>query len=84
MVPSQIASARTDRMPAYKAAAIAATPLKRLVSQPEIAKMVALLCSPTFDFVTGHAMSWTAGAASPCSPRSTSPPDRSPDMTTNE
>ena len=56
VVPSQIASARTDKMPAYKAAAIAATPLKRLVTQQEIARMVALVCSPAFDFVTGRAI----------------------------
>src|SRR4029079_1244092 len=50
VVPSQIASPRTDKMPLYKAAAIAGTPLKRLVTQREIADMVALVCSPAFDF----------------------------------
>ena len=69
VVPSQIASARTDRMPAYKAAAIAATPLGRLVTQPEIARMVALVCSPAFDFVTGRAIVLDGGRSIPIFPR---------------
>jgi NAD(P)-dependent dehydrogenase (short-subunit alcohol dehydrogenase family) len=68
VVPSQIASARTDRMPAYKAAATAATPLKRLVTQPEIARMVALICSPAFDFVTGRAIIMDGGRSIPVFP----------------
>jgi NAD(P)-dependent dehydrogenase (short-subunit alcohol dehydrogenase family) len=69
VVPSQIASARTDRMPDYKAAAIAATPLKRLVTQPEIARMVALMCSPVFDFVTGRAIIMDGGRSIPVFPK---------------
>jgi NAD(P)-dependent dehydrogenase (short-subunit alcohol dehydrogenase family) len=69
VVPSQIASARTDTMPAYKAAAIAATPLKRLVTQPEIATMVALLCSPAFDFVTGRTIVMDGGRSIPVFPK---------------
>jgi NAD(P)-dependent dehydrogenase (short-subunit alcohol dehydrogenase family) len=69
VVPSQIASARTDRMPAYKAAAIAATPLERLVTQPEIAQMVTLLCSPAFDFVTGRAIVLDGGRSIPVFPK---------------
>ncbi len=69
VVPSQIASPRTDRMPAYKAAAIAATPLRRLVTQPEIARMVALVCSPAFDFVTGRAIVLDGGRTIPVFPR---------------
>ena len=69
VVPSQIASARTDRMPDYKAAAIAATPLKRLVTQPEIARMVALMCSPAFDFVTGRAIIMDGGRGIPVFPK---------------
>jgi NAD(P)-dependent dehydrogenase (short-subunit alcohol dehydrogenase family) len=69
VVPSQIASARTDRMPAYKAAAIAATPLRRLVTEPEIARMVALVCSPAFDFVTGRAIVLDGGRSIPVFPR---------------
>jgi len=69
VVPSQIASARTDKMPAYKAAAVAATPLKRLVTQPEIARMVALICSPAFDFVTGRAIILDGGRSIPVFPK---------------
>lgn len=69
VVPSQIASARTDKMPVYKAAAIAATPLGRLVTQPEIARMVALVCSPAFDFVTGRAMILDGGRSIPVFPK---------------
>jgi NAD(P)-dependent dehydrogenase (short-subunit alcohol dehydrogenase family) len=69
VVPSQIASARTDKMPAYKTAAIAATPLKRLVTQPEIARMVALICSPAFDFVTGRAIILDGGRSIPVFPK---------------
>jgi NAD(P)-dependent dehydrogenase (short-subunit alcohol dehydrogenase family) len=69
VVPSQIASARTDKMPAYKTAAIAATPLKRLVTQPEIARMVALICSPAFDFVTGRAIVLDGGRSIPVFPK---------------
>jgi NAD(P)-dependent dehydrogenase (short-subunit alcohol dehydrogenase family) len=69
VVPSQIASARTDTMPAYKTAAVAATPLKRLVTQPEIAKMVALICSPAFDFVTGRTIVMDGGRSIPVFPK---------------
>jgi NAD(P)-dependent dehydrogenase (short-subunit alcohol dehydrogenase family) len=69
VVPSQIASARTDRMPAYKAAAIKGTPLGRLVTEGEIARMVALLCSPAFDFVTGHTIVMDGGRTLPVFPR---------------
>ena len=69
VVPSQIASARTDTMPAYKAAAIASTPLGRLVTQPEIATMVALVCSPAFDFVTGRTIVMDGGRSIPVFPK---------------
>ena len=69
VVPSQIASARTDRMAAYKAAAIAGTPLGRLVTQAEIAQMVVRLCSPEFDFVTGQAVVMDGGRGIPRFPR---------------
>ena len=65
LVPSQIASARTDRMSTYKAAAIAGTPLGRLVTQAEIAGMVVRLCSPEFDFVTGQAIVMDGGRTIP-------------------
>jgi NAD(P)-dependent dehydrogenase (short-subunit alcohol dehydrogenase family) len=69
LVPSQIASARTDGMPAYKTAAIEGTPLGRLVTQEEIARMVVRLCSPEFDFVTGQAIVMDGGRAIPRFPR---------------
>jgi NAD(P)-dependent dehydrogenase (short-subunit alcohol dehydrogenase family) len=69
VVPSQIASARTDRMADYKAAAIAGTPLGRLVTQAEIAQMVVRLCSPEFDFVTGQAIVMDGGRVIPRFPR---------------
>lgn len=69
VVPSQIASARTDRMPGYRAAAIAATPLGRLVTEAEIGRMVALVCSSAFDFVTGRAIVMDGGRSIPVFPR---------------
>ena len=69
IAPSQIASPRTDRMPAYKAGAIAATPLGRLVTQAEIARMVVLLCSGDFDFVTGQRLVLDGGRTLPRFPR---------------
>ena len=69
VVPSQIASARTDTMPVYKEAAIAGTPLGRLVTEEEIAHMVALVCSPEFDFVTGRAIVMDGGRTLPRFPR---------------
>jgi NAD(P)-dependent dehydrogenase (short-subunit alcohol dehydrogenase family) len=69
VVPSQIASARTDRLAGYKAAAIAATPLGRLVTEEELARMVTLLCGPDFDFVTGRAIVMDGGRAIAAFPR---------------
>lgn len=69
VVPSQIASARTDRLAAYKAAAIAGTPLGRLVTQAEIGRMVVRLCSSEFDFVTGQAIVMDGGRTIPRFPR---------------
>ncbi len=69
VVPSQIASARTDRMPAYRDAAIAGTPLGRLVTEEEIARMVALMCSEEFDVVTGRAIVMDGGRTIPAFPR---------------
>ena len=46
--PQPIASARTDTMPVYKAAAIAETPLQRLVTEKDIAKIAARLCEAEF------------------------------------
>jgi NAD(P)-dependent dehydrogenase (short-subunit alcohol dehydrogenase family) len=69
IVPSQIASARTDTMPVYKEAAIAGTPLGRLVTEDEIGEMAVLVCSPAFDFVTGRAVVMDGGRTLPRFPR---------------
>lgn len=69
VVPSQIASARTDSMPVYKNAAIAGTPLGRLVTEDEIGRMVVLACSPAFDFVTGQTIVMDGGRTLPRFPR---------------
>ncbi len=69
VVPSQIASARTDTMPTYKAAAIAGTPLGRLVTEEEVGRMVARLCSTDFDFVTGRSIVMDGGRTLPRFPR---------------
>ena len=69
LVPSQIASPRTDTMPAYKEAAIAGTPLGRLVTEDEIGEMAVLVCSPAFDFVTGRAIVMDGGRTLPRFPR---------------
>ena len=49
----------------YKAAAIAGTPMGRLVTQPEIGQMVVRLCSSEFDFVTGQAIVVDGGLNDP-------------------
>lgn len=69
VVPSQIAGPRTDALTEYKAMAIAGTPLGRLVTQEEIARMAVLLCSPAFDFVTGRAIVLDGGRTIPRFPR---------------
>jgi NAD(P)-dependent dehydrogenase (short-subunit alcohol dehydrogenase family) len=69
VVPSQIASARTDTMEDYKRAAIAGTPLGRLVTETEIAKVVARLCEPEFDFMTGRSIVLDGGRTLPRFPR---------------
>ncbi len=69
VVPSQIASPRTDRLPEYKARVISATPLGRLVTESEVARMVVLLCSPAFDFVTGETIVMDGGRTIPVFPR---------------
>lgn len=69
IIPSQIASARTDTIAVYKRAAIAGTPLGRLVTESEIAKMAVLLCRPDFDFMTGRPIVLDGGRALPRFPR---------------
>jgi len=56
VAPGQIAESAdsmVDFDPTFVARAIDATPLRRLATRKEIAEIVALICSPVFDFVTG-------------------------------
>ena len=69
IVPSQIASPRTDTMPVYKNAAIAGTPLGRLVTEEEIANLAVRLCEPEFDFMTGRSLVLDGGRTLPRFPR---------------
>lgn len=69
IVPSQIAGPRTDTMPAYKNAAIASTPLGRLVTEPEIARLAVRMCGQEFDFMTGRALILDGGRSLPRFPR---------------
>jgi NAD(P)-dependent dehydrogenase (short-subunit alcohol dehydrogenase family) len=65
IVPGQIASARTDTMKTYKAAAIAETPLARLVTEQEVARMAALLCTQDFSSMTGRSIVMDGGRSLP-------------------
>ena len=65
IVPGQIASDRTDTMPIYKASVIADTPLQRLATESEVARLAALFCTPDFDFVTGRAIVLDGGRSLP-------------------
>jgi NAD(P)-dependent dehydrogenase (short-subunit alcohol dehydrogenase family) len=65
IAPGQIASDRTDTMPVYKASVMADTPMGRLVTEQEVARMAALLCSPQFDLVTGHTIVIDGGRSIP-------------------
>jgi NAD(P)-dependent dehydrogenase (short-subunit alcohol dehydrogenase family) len=69
IVPGQIASPRTDLMPIYREAVIEDTPMRRLVTEPEIAAMAALLCEVQFDFVTGRAIVMDGGRSLPRIPK---------------
>ena len=69
IVPGQIASPRTDTMPIYKAAVIEDTPMRRLVTEQEIAAMVALLCERQFNLVTGRAIVMDGGRSLPRVPQ---------------
>ena len=65
IAPGQIASARTDKMPKYKESVIADTPLGRLVTEEEIARMAASFCSPRFGAVTGQTVVMDGGRSIP-------------------
>jgi NAD(P)-dependent dehydrogenase (short-subunit alcohol dehydrogenase family) len=65
IAPGQIASPRTDLMPAYKASVISDTPLGRLAAEQEVAQIAALFCMPEFDFVTGQTIVVDGGRSLP-------------------
>lgn len=65
IAPGQIASPRTDLMPVYKASVIADTPLGRLATEQEVARIALLFCMPEFDFVTGQTMIVDGGRSLP-------------------
>ena len=69
VIPSQIASARTDTLIDYKLAAIAGTPLGRLVTEEEIANVVLRICGREFDFMTGRSIVLDGGRALPRFPK---------------
>ena len=69
VVSSQIASARTDTLENYKRAAIAGTPLGRLVCETEIANGGRRLCGSEFDFMTGRSVVLDGGRTLPRFPR---------------
>ncbi len=51
--------------PDFVRRSIAATPLGRLVTRAEVAEMVCLLCTPTFDIVTGQTIVMDGGRSIP-------------------
>jgi NAD(P)-dependent dehydrogenase (short-subunit alcohol dehydrogenase family) len=64
IAPGQIAESAKDISaidPTFVERAIEHTPARRLVTRPEVADMVVLLCSPTFDSVTGATIPMDGG-----------------------
>jgi NAD(P)-dependent dehydrogenase (short-subunit alcohol dehydrogenase family) len=62
--PGQIAESAPDISefdPTFVERAIAYTPVGRLVTRPEIARMMVLICSPAFDSVTGETLRMDGG-----------------------
>jgi NAD(P)-dependent dehydrogenase (short-subunit alcohol dehydrogenase family) len=62
--PGQIAESAPDISefdPTFIDRAIAWTPVGRLVTRPEIARLMVLICSPVFDIVTGETLRMDGG-----------------------
>ncbi len=62
--PGQIAESAPDISefdPTFVDRAIAWTPVGRLVTRPEIARLMVLMCSPIFDMVTGETLRMDGG-----------------------
>ena len=64
LAPDLIAD-NEDMSPDFAAQAVAATPLGRLVTRSEVAKMVCLMCSSPFDIVTGQTIVMDGGRSIP-------------------
>ncbi|GIK74232.1 MAG: 2-deoxy-D-gluconate 3-dehydrogenase [Chloroflexota bacterium] len=64
LAPDLIAD-NEDMAPDFVARAVAATPMRRLVTRAEIAAMVALLCTPVFDMMTGQTLVMDGGRSLP-------------------
>jgi NAD(P)-dependent dehydrogenase (short-subunit alcohol dehydrogenase family) len=68
VAPGQIAESAEDMAefdPTFVARAVAASPLQRLVTRPEVATIVAELCGPRFAGVTGATIPVDAGSRIP-------------------
>ncbi|MCA1536807.1 SDR family oxidoreductase [Bradyrhizobium sp. NBAIM03] len=65
IVPGQIASERTNMMADYKASVVMETPMARLVTEQEVARMVAFLCTSEFSAVTGQSIVMDGGRSLP-------------------
>lgn len=64
LAPDLIAD-NEDMAPDFVARAVAATPMRRLVTRAEIATMTALLCTPAFDMMTGKTLVMDGGRSLP-------------------
>jgi 3-oxoacyl-[acyl-carrier protein] reductase len=68
VAPGQIAESLPDIQridPTFGERYTARAPLKRLVTREEVARLIALLCSPAFDSMTGVVMRFDGGAEIP-------------------
>ncbi|MFZ4851287.1 MAG: SDR family NAD(P)-dependent oxidoreductase [Caldilinea sp.] len=54
-----------EMTPDFVARAVAATPMRRLVTRAEVAEMVCLLCTPLFDMMTGQTLAMDGGRSLP-------------------
>ncbi len=64
LAPDLIAD-NEDMTPDFVGRAVAATPMHRLVTRREVAEMVALLCTPAFDMMTGQTLVMDGGRTLP-------------------
>ena len=64
LAPDLIAD-NEDMAPDFVARAVAATPMRRLVTRAEVAALVALLCTPAFDMLAGQTLLLDGGRSIP-------------------